>query len=321
MKKISIKYWLIQGYIFIIICFVLYFLFSHFDSLKSYLSEMNSAYLITAYFPMFAYFIFLGMIWRSLQMSTEAHKDNCSLFTWFTVYMYGYFGKYVPGKVSIILGRILFLEKYGYSKKSIIIASLYEQLLGLINNALISITLLLVSGKLNADQLGEQLKPAAFFVTCGLIFILSPLFPYLLKMVINIFRHGDVDKSYFLSKRNIIYHLSLYSSVTLLGGLGFILFIKSLYNFPLTWENMSYMVAVVNLAGIISLLAFFVPSGIGVREGVIVLLLKPIIPLDLAVLGAVAYRFFFTSVEIFFFAAVKFFALNQPSLSEDSGLK
>lgn len=319
--KSGVRYFLIQGYVILIVGFVAYFLFGHFDTLKSYLYRMNLAYLLVAYLPMFAYFILSGMIWRSLQMSTESHEDNCSLFAWFTVYMYGYFGKYVPGKVSLVLGRILFLERYGYSKKSIITASLYEQLLGLINSALISITLFLASGKLDADQLGLQLELAAFFVACGLILVLSPLFPCFLNMAMKLLRHGDIDDSYFLPKKNIIYYLSLYSSVTLLGGAGFILFIKSLYDFPLTWENMSYMMAAVNLAGIIGLLAIFVPSGIGVREGVIVLFLKQIIPLELAVLGAVAYRFFVTSVEIIFFFIVKIFALTQPSPSKDGGLK
>ena len=74
----------------------------------------------------------------------------------------------------------------------------------------------------------------------------------------------------------------------LIVGTGFYVLIRSIYPIPLS--QMLYAGGVFALSSIIGILAFFAPSGIGVREGIMILGLSFIMPQEYAVIISVVSR-------------------------------
>jgi uncharacterized membrane protein YbhN (UPF0104 family) len=65
----------------------------------------------------------------------------------------------------------------------------------------------------------------------------------------------------------------------------------------------AFSTAGISIAGTMGILALFAPSGLGVREGFIVVFLSMVMPVELAVLSAVALRFSALLVDLAFLAA------------------
>ena len=79
-------------------------------------------------------------------------------------------------------------------------------------------------------------------------------------------------------------------------GLAFFLFVKSLV--PVAWTDAGVLTACFAFAWIVGFLSFLTPSGLGIREGLLGLLLANYMPAPQAVLIALLCRVWMLSVEI-----------------------
>lgn len=79
-------------------------------------------------------------------------------------------------------------------------------------------------------------------------------------------------------------------------GLAFFLFIRSF--FPVAWTEAAVLTACYAFAWIVGFLSFLTPGGLGVREGLLSLLLASYMPLSQATLVALFYRVWILSTEI-----------------------
>ncbi|MDQ3065383.1 MAG: hypothetical protein M3Q36_03890, partial [bacterium] len=66
-----------------------------------------------------------------------------------------------------------------------------------------------------------------------------------------------------------------------------------------------FIMGVGNIAGAISMLAIFAPSGLGVREGVQLTLLSLIMPTELALLVTITTRLWGVAMDVIFFGIAK----------------
>ena len=69
-------------------------------------------------------------------------------------------------------------------------------------------------------------------------------------------------------------------------GSGFFLLCAGFY--PVSWHNMLPFAGIFSLSWVIGFLAFITPSGLGVREGAMALLLAPFIPAPFPAIIALA---------------------------------
>ena len=81
----------------------------------------------------------------------------------------------------------------------------------------------------------------------------------------------------------------------LLNGAGFVLVAAAIA--PVTPDDWALLGAIYVVAGAIGILAVFVPSGLGVREGVIVVLASPIIGASAAIFAAILARLIATAAD------------------------
>ncbi len=74
---------------------------------------------------------------------------------------------------------------------------------------------------------------------------------------------------------------------------------------------MLFVIGVSNLAGALGMLAIFAPSGIGVREGILLGLLSIVMPTEFALLVTVTSRLWDVALDGIFFAIGKAVTLSK----------
>ena len=209
-------------------------------------------------------------------------------------WFYSQLGKYLPGKVWILLGRFYCYESKGRSKRIISIALYLETVTLLIAAGLLSL-LALVSfrgeGPLNA---GNQLWGVVSFLAFALFFSHPRILERLLNGVLVRLKREPFSLS--ISYFNVLRFTFLSIIVWLVGGIGFYVFVDSI--FPVPFTHFMFLTGALALSSTLGLLALFAPSGLGVREGVLVYLLTFIMPGSVAVIISVATRLWMTLIEI-----------------------
>ena len=213
-----------------------------------------------------------------------------TLESWF----YSQLGKYLPGKVWILLGRFYFYESKGRSRKNISIALYLETVTLLIAAGLLSLIAFVSFKEGGPLSVGNRLWEMVSFLLLALFFSHPRILEKLLNAVLVRLKKAPFSLS--ISYGNVIRFTFLSVIVWVVGGIGFYVFVDSIFPVPIT--HLMFLSGALALSSILGLLALFAPSGLGVREGVLVYLLTYMMPGSVAVIVSVATRLWMTVIEI-----------------------
>ncbi len=183
---------------------------------------------------------------------------------------YSELGKYVPGRA--LLYGILFVsyKKYNVSSKKIAFCSIIESVSSLISAVIVTLILLLFGD----IELEQSIK---LFSIAFLIFSLIILHPVILQFILNIFfklfRKEKIEiKISYLKILSIVF---LNTLLWLIFGLAFYFLINSFIS--ISFSNYWYLTGAFAISSFFGFIAFFVPAGLGIREGSLILLLGKIV--------------------------------------------
>lgn len=203
------------------------------------------------------------------------------------IYITSWILRYIPGRVSMVLGKIyLSHQKWGIPKKEILLSSAYE-------HTFITITSLLIGGyALYLTNTWPKILSSATFVGLFIFLMLPIFFPKLFYSILNFFlavaKRDPVRFKKKISPYKLFLLLLCYFGNRLLFGIAFLFLTESLIH--VKPENIIFISSSFVLAAVIGLLAFFSPGGLGVREGTLVYLLQTIIPLETAIILSLLSR-------------------------------
>jgi uncharacterized membrane protein YbhN (UPF0104 family) len=139
-----------------------------------------------------------------------------------------------------------------------------------------------------------------FFFAC------ASLHPWILQKIVNWILKLFKKDPLFLSVAytDILWILWISFLSWTLGGIGFFFFVASV--FPVSLSHVLFLAGALAIASILGLGAVFAPSGLGVREGVLVYLLSYVMPASVAVIVSVLTRIWTTLIEIGLIVGVYF---------------
>ena len=291
MKKTIYK---ILNYIIValIIAFLLKYLISNWQKIDQYNFDLNILLLVLSVFGYSLVLVLLSLVWRKI-IGTIDGEHKISRLEGTKIYMLSEFGKYLPGNIWGILGRIYLGNQSGISKRTLLVASSMDTLLSPIASLLVG-TLALFA------YLGQNSSPlyiiSLFVLIAGALFlhpkIMYPCFNLILKM----FGKTEIEKRYQLGYGQIA-RLCLYYIVVAVGGsLCFVVFIASLT--PLASADIFVLIAAYCLSKALGTVAPFAPSGLGVREGVMSLILNVGTLVSISVFISFAARIWSTVAEV-----------------------
>lgn len=242
-------------------------------------------------------------IWLSLLKGLGATglRENWRQFLY--VYAKSWLGRYIPGTAPWILGKIYFASKHGVSKNKLAVSSLLEG--GLQIAVIMAISFLMLFSDTRLDVIDIRLKILMTVVLFGcLVSILPPVFNRIIAILYRIVKRKKFNPEHNANSKTIFRGAAFYAIGGIVSGAALFFVAKAIYP-ELGYNNALFVMGVGNLAGAVSMLAVFAPSGIGVREGIQLTLLSLIMPTELALLVTITTRLWGVVMDFAFFAIAK----------------
>ena len=236
----------------------------------------------------FSYFIQIGAWYLITLRLGIALSFSETLENWFTSQL----GKYLPGKVWLVLGRFYFYESKGKSKKMITIALYLETVMLIVTGALIFFAALFF---LKETRFVRERDLWWTFVLFALV--LLSLHPWFLRRLSNwiLTRFKREPISLPISYPDTLWILLICLLSWVVGGTGFYFFIHAIY--PIAFQHLLFLTGSLAISSTIGLIALFAPGGLGVREGALAYLLSFLVPGSVAVILSVLTRIWMTFIE------------------------
>ena len=248
-----------------------------------------------------------ALLWRDIVCRLDGVRPP--LIDSLAVFCASWLGRYVPSSIPYLAGKFAMGLRLGHGKRALGASMLYENVL-LISVGAVSSSLIIpiaLAGR-GADPL--------VYVGAGLAGLagLSLLSPGVIQRVANVatrvLRRPPIEKEDLLSPRGVAAGVALAAFALAVTGAGFALVLASLVD--LSARELAASAAIYNLAGVAGILALPVPSGLGVREAVIIGLLQLFVPIEVAAAAAVLARFAATVIDILLgVAGAAVFALRR----------
>jgi glycosyltransferase 2 family protein len=241
--------------------------------------------------------IWLGpIVWQVLLSDLGAPvriRDACK------IYLVGQLGKYVPGSVWAFLLQMELAKTVGVNRARSFTASLLA--------AGIAVVASLITGVLALPAFfsgNHELLWLFVLLPIGLMFLHPKLLTWLVNKVLRVLRRAPLDAplgGWAIAKATLlavllyaVYGVHMYLLVETLGYPG--------------GQSFVLCIGAMGLAMTAGLIAFFLPSGIGARELVIVTALTTVMPYGQALALALVSRLMFTVADLASAGAAALFA-------------
>ena len=239
--------------------------------------------------------LFIGFFFNSIQWVPLLKSQGIKISYFHSVRTFGMavFGKYIPGKVWVHLGKAAQISHvYGMPITKVSEVSFFSQIITLWVGALASLILLI-----SLDQYDIVFWSfLCFFILTGLVISTKGMQKIGSLIIKRLLKKNFVFSS--LNPAHFLKVLPLYFFTILSYSLGFLFFIKALGVSDLGYQAMFVFPAAMT----IGVVAIIVPGGLGVREAVIsTFLVSLAVPAEIAGTIAVASRLWFLFGEVFVF--------------------
>lgn len=266
---------------------LIYYIVVNFEMIRESRLEIN--------WPLFAISLIFYFLYKFVQSNTwyyitrktdTAISYGKTLEAWFMSQL----GRYIPGKVFYYGGRLYYYHKEGVSKTKITYCFIIENALTFIAAAFI----LLISFPFISLSLFEN---RLFLWTLALTpLILVLIHPMIFQKIINLLLVRLKRTPIVIQLRYIEMFKFLMMLVAnwFLLGLGFCIFILSMSSMTFDFGLFVFLTGGFAFSIVVGMISIFTPSGIGVREGMLVFILKEIMSETTAVILSVTSRVWLT---------------------------
>ena len=269
-------------------------LFGNWHQLKEHDFSVEWRLIAASYLVLWVYLLNRSLLWHYLTC-----RSGCgiavseAIAAWF----YSLLGKYVPGKVFMLAGRLHFYRQEGRGAASISMCFVLETVCVL----LAAIVVLLVSPLFAPSAVVSGYRiPGLVLLVVFFIAIRPRHLERLGNSLLRLLRRSPVKLP--LRYRHVLIAVAMYTLNWTLLGAGFLLYVDAVYPVPIHY--LVYLAGSFALATTIGILAVFAPAGLGVREGVLMLALSAIMPQGMAAVVTLGARLWMSLGELLAVGAV-----------------
>ena len=262
----------------------------HWQELSQYEFSLSWPMVAMACVAGAGFYFFNAMAWR---FAVRRHGQTVSIAQSYRLYALSLFGRYVPGKALLAIVRMELGARLGISRAATAVAVLYENGLLLATGAMLSVVVgmglffeggrsMVISALVAAGVCATALAPPVFYRVINLAFRVAGKQPFAKR---DQLRFADLG-------RMALFFVGVWAcgggSLYLLGvGLD-----ASLADRPVE------LALIFVVSQILGFVALFAPGGLGVREVVMIGLLKQVTTPEQAILLPILSRLVMVSVEI-----------------------
>jgi len=221
-----------------------------------------------------------GLCWcLTLSYLAEGTRVSKSL----RAFIYTWLGRYVPGTVPYHAARVLSANSVGTTKSVVVTSIAYETIFLLGSGALVGCVGVIVGLGIEASASIAYALAIPPLLALPVVLRPSVLVP-IANRALRLVRREPIAADALLTTRASATVFLSYAMVHVLNAISFVLVLSAVAGDSA--PNLALAVGVYSLAGIAGIAAIFVPSGIGVREAVIVALLGSVMGPEQALVAA-----------------------------------
>lgn len=290
--KIRIKFkkyigWLIIG---IIAWYFWQTLSSNWNQVSQLKIKFGPSTLLAVFLHAFSVFI-SGFLWGETFYLTT--KIKIPLLESVRAHCAAWILKYIPGQVGAYLYKLRWGKNKGASKALTSLAFLYDFLFLLFASTLPIVPIVFLGSA--STNMGPPMLAAYVLCLSSIFIVTNKRSAESIQNLIKKISGKKFENIQPLALGSLIRMVLLYSLPRVTNAIGFIVISSSLLSLGI--EDYVTLGAIYVLAGIIGILAVFVPSGIGVREGIIVILSSSIISVEEAIVLSLLARLYATAAD------------------------
>ncbi|XOU94206.1 MAG: lysylphosphatidylglycerol synthase domain-containing protein [Candidatus Kerfeldbacteria bacterium] len=271
----------------VIFIFIGKILSNNWSDISVSLKSANYLLLLSGIFLIVLILYLQSYIWHLLlKQSNNTLKFSASFITYFKSVI----TRYLPGGIWVYFARTYLTGKLGFKKTQIIFLILIESLFVVATG---SISILLFQPPSDIYIIIAILS--IILTITGFVFIFSPSF------FIKIYKtfYNKILSIIPLNRQTIAKATSLYFILWILSGLFLYIIINAFT--PLGVDNIPSLIGIYAISWVVGFVVFFMPSGIGVRDVFLIILLSTIVSVPIATLVALIARIVFLIGEIICF--------------------
>ena len=252
--------------------------------------HVDVSLLVLSFCALIVYFIIYSKSWQAIMQALGA-PITFPQSTWMIATTQ--IGKYLPGKVWYIVGRVYVGKKANLEGKKLTISMVLELGLVYITGGIIFAFTTLIAGEYETIWL-----IITILLTIAAIIILHPrILGYVSNFFLRIMKKPEIQLT--LTYKQIAQISVYFFGIWIAQIIGFYLLISAI--FPVSFFGIFKVASAYALAWMSGSVAVFAPAGLGVREGMMTLLLSSILPTPLAIAISFIARIWVTIFEFSLF--------------------
>ena len=246
--------------------------------------------------------------WRTL---IEGYGDQPPSYAQITrVYATGWMGRYIPGKVAGIGARVFLGREYDMRPSTLAATSIAEVAIQLATALVLAFVLFALWGEALVLRDGLSLLAAiGLVVLC--VLLAPPVFNRLMARAAALMKAPTSPDVGRLSLSTLLASAGLWIVIHALSGPSIYFVLKSMYP-AVSPVLIPELTAAVLFAGTLATLAIFAPAGLGVREGILIVLFGLLIPRGVAVAAVVVLRLWSIAMDFLYYAIAVLLDRMQP---------
>ena len=237
-------------------------------------------------------------IWRTI-LSDLGARSLPPFSVLSDVYAKAWMGRYIPGTVTWIAGKIYMANKLGISKSRLTVSAILEAGVQIVATLSLSLFILALDPRLDVISNQAKLLLLALAIA-SLVALLPPILNRVLAFVFQAVRKKEAYDELRTNGRATFKSFILYVIGAFIAGSSYFLLTAALYP-QIGIESYWYIVGAFTLAGALGMATPLVPSGLGVRDGVQLVLLSLIMPKEIALAITVFSRLWSAAVDVIFY--------------------
>lgn len=255
-------------------------------------------------------FISFALVWRGIAYQFD-HAHRLSRGAALRIYSTSAITKYIPSSVVLYASRVYLAIQAGVTRSGSVMSTVYETALSVVGQCIfVGIALL---------TMPFIALPIAVVALVLVLWLLLPIHSDIMQMLLRwVARWRPQLTSAVVPRlrpRVTLTILGQYVVVSCLNGLGFYLLLGGV--FPGSTSPPLLIMGMYIFAGVIGTVVFFVPGGLGIREGVLVALLSLIMSPAAAIVISLVARAWTIVVEVGCYATIRLI-VRQRSLASAS---
>lgn len=216
------------------------------------------------------------------------------------VYATSWLGRYIPGKLAWIGAKIFFGREYGVRASTLAATSIAEAVLHCTTALALAFLLIALWG--DTLVLANDLRLLAMFALLGMAILLAPpVFNRITRWARSLVKPTAAENVGQVSVGTLLVSGALSVLIHALSGPSIYFVLEAMYP-AISASLIPELTAAVLIAGTLGTLALIAPAGLGVREGLLIVLLSLFMPRPVAVAAALVLRLWSIAMDLLYFA-------------------